>query len=637
MNIVSLESIGKQFADRPLFEHVTLGIEAGEHVGLVGVNGSGKTTLMRILAGAEQPDTGRLSMMRGLRVSYLPQNPQLDPDLTVIEQIFRGDMPEIGLLRAYEQAAADLAATPGSQQLQDAVADLVTQMDLTGAWALENDARTILSKLGIDDLTARVGDLSGGQRKRVAMASTLIVPADLLILDEPTNHIDIETVAWLESFLTRSTAALLLVTHDRYFLDRVVNRIIEIERGKLYSYPANYSTFLELKAERADRFTADELRRQTILRKELAWLRRGAQARTTKQQARIDRIAALQSNAPDAPQGALQISVESRRIGKRAIELQSVGKRYGERTLVRNLTLSIAPRDRLGIIGPNGSGKTTLLNMIARRVAPDSGRIVVGETVHLAYYDQESAGLDEAQRVIDYIKQGAELIRTGEGATITAAQMLERFLFAPAAHYTPIAKLSGGERRRLYLLRKLMAAPNVLLLDEPTNDLDIQTLGVLEDYLDDFAGALLVVSHDRYFLDRTAERLLAFEGDGRVAEYPGNYSAYAETRLNVERSNVAGSAVARAEQKRSNVERSNVPSPKPRKLSFKEARELQELENKIAGLESAQAELEAQINAAGSDYQAFIRLTGELEHASAALEAAFERWSELAEIAEGGG
>src|SRR6266511_3713935 len=462
MKIVSLESIGKQFADRPLFEHVTLGIEAGEHVGLVGVNGSGKTTLMRILAGAEQPDTGRLSMMRGLRVSYLPQNPQLDPDLTVIEQIFRGDMPEIGLLRSYEQAAVELA-------------------------------------------------------------STLIVPADLLILDEPTNHIDIETVPWLESFLTRSTAALLLVTHDRYFLDRVVNRIIEIERGK----------------------------------------------------------------------------------------------RYGERTLVRNLTLSIAPRDRLGIIGPNGSGKTTLLNMIARRVAPDSGRIVVGETVHLAYYDQESAGLDEAQRVIDYIKQGAELIRTGEGATITAAQMLERFLFAPAAHYTPIAKLSGGERRRLYLLRKLMAAPNVLLLDEPTNDLDIQTLGVLEDYLDDFAGALLVGSHDRYFLDRTAERLLAFEGDGRVAEYPGNYSAYAETR--------------------SNVERSNVPSPKPRKLSFKEARELQELENKIAGLESAQAELEAQINAAGSDYQAFIRLTGELEHASAALEATFERWSELAEIAEGVG
>jgi ABC transport system ATP-binding/permease protein len=631
MNIVSLESISKQFADRPLLEHVILGIEAGEHVGLVGVNGSGKTTLLRIVAGAEQPDSGRLSTARGLRVAYLPQNPQLNPELTVIEQIFRGDSPEMSLLRAYEQAAAALAATPGSQRLQDSLAELVTQMDLTGAWALENDARTTLSKLGIDTLTARIGDLSGGQRKRVAMASSLIGPADLLILDEPTNQIDIDTIAWLESFLARSTAALLLVTHDRYFLDRVVSRIIELDRGKLYSYPANYSKFLELKAERTEKQAADESRRQTILRKELAWLRRGAQARTTKQQARIDRISALQSGARDAPEDTLQISVASRRIGKRVIEMQSIGKRYGERMLVRDLTLSIGPRDRLGIIGPNGSGKTTLLNMIAGRAAPDSGRIAIGETVHLAYYDQESADLDESQRVIDYIKEGAELIRTGEGATITAAQMLERFLFAPAAHYTPIAKLSGGERRRLYLLRKLMAAPNVLLLDEPTNDLDIQTLAVLEDYLDDFAGALLVVSHDRYFLDRTAERLLAFEGDGRVNEYPGNYSAYAATR-----SNVAATAADRPEQKRSTVERSHVPTSKPHKLSFKETRELQELETKIAALEGEQAKLQAQINAAGSDYQALMRLTGELERASATLEAAFERWSELAEIAEGG-
>ena len=632
MNIVSLESISKQFADRPLFEQVVLGIDAGEHVGLVGVNGSGKTTLLRIVAGAEQPDSGRISMSRGLRVDYLPQNPQLDPDLTVLEQVFQGDTPEMRLLRAYEQAAAALAANPGEQRLQTAVADLVTQMDATGAWALENDARATLGRLGIDDLAARVGDLSGGQRKRVAMASALVVPADLLILDEPTNHIDIDTVAWLETFLARSNAALLLVTHDRYFLDRVVNRIVELDRGKLYSYPANYSRFLELKAERAEKQSADETRRQTILRKELAWLRRGAQARTTKQQARIDRIATMQADTPEAAQGELQISVESRRLGKRVIEIQSIGKRYGDRTLVRDLTLSIGPRDRLGIIGPNGSGKTTLLNLIAGRTTPDNGRVIVGETVHLAYYDQESAGLDESLRVIDYIKEGAELIRTGEGATITAAQMLERFLFPPAAHYTPIARLSGGERRRLYLLRKLMAAPNVLLLDEPTNDLDIQTLGVLEDYLDDFAGALVVVSHDRYFLDRTAERLLAFEGDGQVAEYPGNYSVYAEMRSNVE-----DSKPTPHDQKRGKNDPSSVQAPKPRKLSFKEARELQELEIRIAELESQQAALEVQINTAGGDYQALIRLTGELERASAALEAAFERWSELAEIAESSG
>jgi len=635
MNILSLETISKQFADKPLFEQVGLGIESGERVGLVGVNGSGKTTLLRIVAGAEPPDAGRVTMARGLRVAYLPQNPQLDPSLTVLEQIFRGDTPEMTLLRAYEQASAELAAAPADARLQQHVSDLVAQMDAAGAWGLESDARTTLSKLGIDQLGARVGELSGGQRKRVAMASTLIVPADLLVLDEPTNHIDIDTVAWLESFLARSTAALLLVTHDRYFLDRVVGRIIELDRGRLYSYPANYSRFVELKAERAEKQVADEARRQTILRKELAWLRRGAQARTTKQQARVDRVGALQADTPDGPAASMQVSVESRRIGKRVIEIAGVGKRYGDRTLVRDLTLSVGPRERLGIIGPNGSGKTTLLNMIAGRIAPDRGSIVIGETVHLAYYDQESAGLDESQRVIDYIKEGAELIRTGEGATITAAQMLERFLFTPAAHYTPIAKLSGGERRRLYLLRKLMAAPNVLLLDEPTNDLDIQTLAVLEDYLDDFAGALVVVSHDRYFLDRTAERLLAFESEGAIGEYPGNYSAYAQARLQVERSNAERSNAERTNTQRPNPQRVDVSTPKQRKLSFKEARELQELEGRIAELEREQAALNQQISGPSDDYQALMRLTGELERASAALEAAFERWSELAEIAEG--
>jgi len=630
MNILSLESIAKQFADRPLLDGVSLGVDAGERVGVVGVNGSGKTTLLRIVAGVESPDAGRMVVARELRVAYLPQNPALDPELTAIEQIFRGDAPEVRLLRAYEQAAADLARAPDSPALQQALADLVARMDAAGAWGLENDARAVLTQLGVDDLSARAGDLSGGQRKRVAMAGALVVPPDLLILDEPTNHIDVDTIAWLETFLARSTAALLLVTHDRYFLDRVIGRIVELDRGKLYSYPGSYSRFLELKAERAEQQASDEARRQTILRKELAWLRRGAQARTTKQQARIDRIDALQADRPDAPPAGMEISVASRRIGKRVIELKDVRKSYGECVLIRGLTLSVEPRDRLGIVGPNGSGKTTLLNLIAGRVQPDSGAIVVGETVHMAYYDQESAGLDEAQRVIDYVKEGAELIQTGAGATIGAAQMLERFLFAPAAHYTPIARLSGGERRRLYLLRQLMAAPNVLLLDEPTNDLDIQTLGVLEDYLDDFNGALIVVSHDRYFLDRTVSRLLAFEGDGAVVEYPGAYSAYAERR-----SQVAGSSADQSKQKPSNLQPANLPAAKPRKLTFNEARELQELEGRIADLEAEQAALEAQINAAGGDYQELRRLSAEIERTGAALEAAVERWAELAEIAEG--
>ena len=630
MNILSLEAINKQFAERPLLEQATLGLEAGERVGVVGVNGSGKTTLLRIIAGAEQADSGRISMARNLRVAYLPQNPQLDPSLTVLEQIFQGDTSEMQLLRAYEQAAAALAARPGDGALQARVAELVGQMDASDAWGVENDARTTLSRLGISELGAKIGTLSGGQRKRVAMASTLINPADLIILDEPTNHIDIDTVAWLESFLARTSSALLLVTHDRYFLDRVVTRMLEIDHGRVYSYPANYSRFLELKAERAEQQAADEARRQTILRKELAWLRRGAQARTTKQQARIDRIGTMQADQPPPQESALEISVAARRIGKRVIELQQVGKRFAERTLVRDLSLSIGPRDRVGIIGPNGSGKSTLLNMIAGRLQPDSGSIVVGETVHMAYYDQESVGLDESQRVIDYVKEAAELVRTGEGALITAAQMLDRFLFAPAMHYTPIARLSGGERRRLYLLRTLLAAPNVLLLDEPTNDLDIQTLAVLEDYLDEFPGALITVSHDRYFLDRTAERLLVFEGAGAVTEYPGNYSTYAE-RQEAENARAAAAKPALAPAK------STAPPPeRPRKLSFKEARELQELEKTIAQLEAQQAQLQAKIGAVTGDYQALQQLTATLDTVSSQLEESFERWSILAEIAEGG-
>jgi ABC transport system ATP-binding/permease protein len=503
-------------------------------------------------------------------------------------------------------------------------------MDETGAWELENQARTILTRLGITTLDARVSGLSGGQRKRVAMAAALILPADLLILDEPTNHIDTETVAWLETFLARTTAALLLVTHDRYFLDRVVDRIVEVDAAQLYSYPGNYSRFLELKAERASQQTSEEARRQTILKKELAWLSRGARARTTKQQARIGRIADLQAATPEASRPELDVSVASRRIGKKVIELKEVGKGYSGQRLIHSLDLTITPRDRLGIIGPNGSGKTTLLNLIAGRARPDSGAIDIGETVHMAYYDQESAGLDESQRVLDYIKEGAELVRTSAGTLITAAQMLERFLFPPASHYTPIAKLSGGERRRLYLLRTLMAAPNVLLLDEPTNDLDIQTLSVLEDYLDDFAGALVVVSHDRYFLDRTVERLLAFEGDGRVIEYPGAYTAYAEI--------VARRAAERAAEPPARPKPAQLAAspPRPRKLTFKEARELEGLEGRIAVLEAEQAVLSGRVNAAGDDYQELIRLTAELERVGAALEAAVERWGELAEIAEGG-
>ena len=629
MTLLTLEAITKQFDERPLLRGVTLAVDRGERVGLVGINGSGKTTLLRIAARVEQPDEGRVSLGRDLRVMYLPQNPVLDGNLAVIDQIFQGESPAMHVLRAYEGAVAALAAQPGDTAHQQRLTELVAQMDAADAWQLENDARTILSKLGIIDLSAQVGTLSGGQRKRVAMAQTLISPADLLILDEPTNHIDTDTVAWLESFLARTTAALLLVTHDRYFLDRVVQRIVEIDNGRLYSYPGSYSRFLEQKAERAVAQASEEARRQTILKKELIWLRRGAQARTTKQQARIGRIGELQAVEVEAERGDMAISVESRRLGKRVIELKGVSKRFGTRTLVDDFSLSVERRDRIGIIGPNGQGKTTLLNMIAGRLAADSGSVEIGETVHLAYYDQESAGLDETQRVIDYVKAGAELATTGEGALITAGQLLQRFLFTPEMHYALIGKLSGGERRRLYLLRTLITAPNVLLLDEPTNDLDIQTLSVLEDYLDDFPGALITVSHDRYFLDRTAERIFAFEGAGHVAMYPGNYSAYAA--LVARRTAEQTTAVKAAPKLPAAAVK---PATAARRLSFKEQRELGELEARIPAFEAELAQIETQLGAGSADHTAITQLSSALERVSAELEHAFARWAELAEIAE---
>ncbi|MEM8534530.1 MAG: ABC-F family ATP-binding cassette domain-containing protein [Chloroflexota bacterium] len=630
MNIISLESISKQFVERPLLRDITFGITAGERVGVVGLNGSGKTTLLKIVAGVEEADSGRVSRVRDLRVAYLSQNPQLDPELTVIEQVFQGDAPQMQLLRTYEQAAAALARQPNDAALQEQVTQLVNDMDAADAWSLEQEARTILSRLGIMELDARVGTLSGGQRKRVAMAASLIFPADFLILDEPTNHIDTETVAWLEGFLSRTTSALLLVTHDRYFLDRVINRIVEVDRGSVYSYPGNYQRFLEQKAERAAQQVNAESRRQTILKKEMVWLRRGAQARTTKQQARIDRINEMQAATPENQRGDIEISVEARRLGKKIVELQGISHYFDDRCLIDKLDLSIAKRERLGIVGPNGSGKTTLLNLIAERLTPTSGTIDIGETVHIAYYDQESVALDESQRVIDYVKEGAEMARTGEGSLVSAAQMLERFLFPSDSHYTRIEKLSGGERRRLYLLRVLMSAPNVLLLDEPTNDLDIQTLTVLEDYLDDFAGALITVSHDRYFLDRTAEHLLAFEGNGRIVSYAGSYSYYAEVLT----SQVAARQSEKPGKERQDTNKNQDRSTKPRKLTFKEQRELGELEQRIANLESRQVDLEARIAAASDDYQQLMELTTELEQVGTDLEAAMERWAELAEIAE---
>ncbi len=531
MNLVSVESVSKQYNETPLFTDVSFGIAAGERVGVIGVNGSGKSTLLKIVAGDETPDTGRIVARNDARVVYLPQNPIMDETQTALDYLFAGDDPRVRLIRAYEDVTAQLQASPNDTTLLGRMAELSEQIDLAGAWDVEREAHEVLARLGVTATQQRLGTLSGGQRRRVAMARALMEHADLLILDEPTNHIDADTIAWLEAFLKRSNTAVFLITHDRYFLDRLVTRLIEIERGKVYQYEGGYSRYLLEKAQRADQAVADAQRYTSIMRKELAWMQRGAQARTTKQQARIDRFETMQANAPEQAQAGLAFTVKSpQRLGKRVIEIEGLHKAWGEHVVLDDLTKTLVRGDRVGIVGPNGSGKSTLLNMLAGRITPDRGEIVIGDTVRMAYFDQESTGLDERMRVIDYLNEAAPLIETLDGSVVGAATMLERFLFPSSTQAKLIGSLSGGERRRLFLLRTLIFGPNVLVLDEPTNDLDIQTLAILEDYLDGFDGTLIIASHDRYFLDRTVNQVMAFEGNGQVSEYAGDYTAYAAER-----------------------------------------------------------------------------------------------------------
>ncbi|HWI52524.1 MAG TPA: ABC-F family ATP-binding cassette domain-containing protein [Symbiobacteriaceae bacterium] len=631
MNIVSIESVSKSYEEKRLFAQISLGIAEGERIGLIGVNGSGKSTLLQTIAGLVPPDEGTITFRSGLTVEYLAQTPAFDPGATVLETVFRGDSPAIRTLREYEQTLSELGERPGDERLQARLANLQLAMDAQGLWSLEAQAKSILTRLGIPDFAQPMGDLSGGQRKRVAMARALIQPAELLILDEPTNHIDNDTVAWLEEYLAKFTGALLLVTHDRYFLDRVVTRILELDSGRLFSYPGNYGDFLEQKAAREETEAAKEDKRQNLLRRELAWLRRGAKARSTKQKARIQRVETLQESGPATRgSGTLEVAVGSHRLGKRIIEMKDLAKAFGDRQLIRDFTYTVLPGDRVGVIGPNGSGKSTLLNLIAGRLAPDAGEVVFGQTVRLAYYDQENGEMDPEQRVIDYIRDVAEVVRTPDGGAISASQMLERFLFPVRVQYTPIGKLSGGERRRLYLLRTLMSEPNVLLLDEPTNDLDIQTLTILEDYLDSFPGVVITVSHDRYFLDRVVDHLFAFEGQGRVRRYVGGYTDYLEERKAVEAEAARVAVQSRPEPAQAQPE----ARKRALKLTFKEQREWETIESEITALEARVARLKAGIEAAASDYTRVQELYVEQVAAEAELNGKLDRWAELTELVE---
>jgi ATP-binding cassette subfamily F protein uup len=637
MNIVSVDGISKSYGTKILFENLTFGIEAGDKIGLIGVNGTGKSTLFKVLAGIDTADAGTVAIGNDVKVAYLPQNPFFDGELSVLQQVFAGDTPQMRAVREYEEALERLNRNPQDEELQRKLIRLSQQMDELNAWQLEVEAKTVLSKLGITDYTAHVGTLSGGQRKRVALANALINPSDLLILDEPTNHIDNESVAWLEQFLHKRKGALLMITHDRYFLDRVADRMMELDQGKLYSYSGNYSRFLELKAEREEQAGATEKKRMNLYRNELAWIRRGAKARTTKQKARIDRFDQLQADKPDLRDNKMELSTASTRLGKKVIELQDISKSYGDKTLIRDFSYLVTRDDRMGIIGPNGSGKSTLLGIVAGRLAPDQGTAEHGQTVNIGCFFQENDEMDESMRAIDYIKEAAQVVHTADGGAITASQMMERFLFPPSAQWTPIAKLSGGEKRRLYLLRVLMGAPNVLLLDEPTNDLDIQTLTILEDYLDDFPGAVISVSHDRYFLDRVVEKIVAFDGQGTITHHVGNYTEFEDYAKKFLAKPPMGSADARIAPKAADTGKDREEpgkKDKPLKFSFKEQKEYEQIDDLIASAEKQLQEIKKRMVEAGSDSVLLQQLMDSERQQEELLEELLERWTYLNELAE---
>lgn len=631
MSILSVEQLYKTYGEKVLFDHISFSIAEKQRIGLIGVNGTGKSTLLKVLAGIDTAEQGEINHANQFHIEYLPQEPELEHRLTVLDQIYFGDSQVMKTMRDYEKALRDLEANPESEKMQEYLFRAQQKMDEEDAWDANTVAKTVLTKLGISEFSKPVGELSGGQKKRVAIAKALIQPADLLILDEPTNHLDNETIDWLETFLGQYNGSLIVVTHDRYFLNRVTNRIYELDKGQLYIYDGNYETFLEKKAEREEQQRQNEQKRQNILRRELEWLRRGPKARGTKQKARKERVENLRDQETHGPEGSIDIAIGSTRLGNDVIELEGVSKTFDNKTLLSDFNYLVVPHERLGIIGPNGSGKTTLLNIMAGQIKPDEGEVTTGQTVKIGYYTQDHEQMDDKLRVVEYIKEEAEVIYTAQGDPITAEQMLERFMFPRYMQWTYISKLSGGERRRLYLLRVLMQEPNVLFLDEPTNDLDTQTLTILEEYLDQFPGVVITVSHDRYFLDRVVDKLVAFEGNGRTRRFQGNYSDYLELKKEED-------SVALAEQRRvAKEERKESPhhKEKRRKLSYHEQQEWNTIEDRIEELELRIEEIQKEITETGSDAVRAQKLFEEQHQVEAQLEQLMERWEELSTIVEG--
>ncbi|MFA9375261.1 MAG: ABC-F family ATP-binding cassette domain-containing protein [Lachnotalea sp.] len=589
MNLLSIENMTKSYTDKILFDNASFNISEGEKIGIIGVNGTGKSTLLKIVAGFEKPEQGTVAKGNNLYIRYLSQNPVFHKDMTVLAAVLEGNINK------------------------------------ENEWSIESDAKTILNKLGITNHDEMIMHMSGGQRKRIALASTLIASADILILDEPTNHLDNEMAQWLEDYLKKMKGALLMVTHDRYFLDRVSNRIVEIDKGSIYSYMGGYSEFLRLKATREDMENASERKRQSILRTELAWISRGARARSTKQKARIERYEDMKEMQAPTQEESVELSSLSSRLGRKTIEVNQLGKSFGDKLLIKDFSYIFLKGDRVGIIGHNGCGKSTLLKIINGVVEADQGDVEIGATVKIGYFSQENEYMDESLKVIDYIRQGAEYIETVDGK-ITASQMLERFLFDGTLQWSLISRLSGGEKRRLYLLRILMEAPNVLILDEPTNDLDIQTMTVLEDYLDGFDGIVITVSHDRYFLDRSVRRIFAFENDGKIRQFEGAYSDYIESERQILNENDNKVVTEKVKTEKVKIQKL--------KFSYQEQKDFEKIDADIAKLEANIEQVEKNIELSATDFPKLSKLMEQKTQLEADLEEKMDRWMYLSELAE---
>ncbi|HAT4069500.1 TPA: ABC-F family ATP-binding cassette domain-containing protein [Clostridium perfringens] len=632
MNLITLENISKSYSEKILANNVSLGINEGEKIGLIGVNGTGKSSFLKIVAGVEEPDEGTVTKGNRVRIEYLAQTPDYDDNATVLEQVFKGNSEEMRILREYEELLEKIDKGEVKENDSERLIKLQGKIDALNLWDMESEAKNVLTKLGITNFEEKVGNLSGGQKKRIMLAAALITPCELLILDEPTNHLDNETISWLEEYLNSRKGALLMITHDRYFLDRVTNRILELDRGRLFSYDGNYSVFLEKKMERIAIEKASEEKRQNLMRKELAWVRRGAKARTTKQKARLQRFDELVNQEGFIENKNIEISVMGTRLGKKIIEIEHLNKSFGDKKIVDDFNYIVLRSDRIGIVGPNGIGKSTLMGMIEGKVAPDSGEIIKGETVKIACFSQEDTHMHPEMRAIDYIKEAGEYLQTATGERITASQMCEKFLFDGTLQWTMIGMLSGGERRRLHLLRVLMEAPNVLLLDEPTNDLDIETLNRLEDYLDDFGGVVITVSHDRYFLDRICNKIFSYKGNGKIDIYTGNYGDYLLSKEEEVVNNKEKEVAVDKNKKEPSVDK-NKNKGKVLKFSFKEQREFETIDEEIMTLEEKIEELDSLMAKHASEYGRLQELMEEKAKVEEELAFKYERWEYLNELA----